>query len=98
MLPLQGFSESREMDEYFEITRRIHEIMGWHTYEGLNRIDGVKTTRPQSTFYLLADFNAYSDDFLANKITNSQKFSESLIQHPYHTALVGGDSLGLGED
>ena len=69
--------------------------MGEYSYNILNEIEGVKTTKPESTFYLLADFNAYSDDFLANKIMTSQKFSESLIQHPYHTALVGGDSLVL---
>ena len=92
---IAGFQESREMDEYFEITRSIHHIMGDYTYQALNKIEGVKTTKPESTFYLLANFNSYSDYFLANKISNSQKFSESLIQHPYHTALVGGDSLVL---
>ena len=92
---IAGFQESREMDEYFEITRSIHHIMGDYTYQALNKIEGVKTTKPESTFYLLANFNSYSDYFLANKISNSQKFSESLIQHPYHTALVEGDSLVL---
>ena len=92
---IAGFKESVEMDEYFEITRSIHHIMGDYAYQALNKIEGVKTTRPEATFYLLANFNAYSDYFLANKISNSQKFSESLIQHPYHTALVGGDSLVL---
>ena len=29
------------------------------------------------------------------KITTSQKLSEALIVHPYHTAIVGGDSLVL---
>lgn len=92
---IAGFQESREMEEYLEITRKIHQIMGEYTYQTLNKIEGVRTTKPESTFYLLANFNAYSDYFLANKISNSQKFSESLIQHPYHTALVGGDSLVL---
>jgi aspartate aminotransferase len=92
---IAGFQESREMDEYFEITRRIHQIMGDYTYRTLNEMEGVKTTKPEATFYLLANFNSYSDYFLENKISNSQKFSESLIQHPYHTALVGGDSLVL---
>lgn len=92
---IAGFKESREMDEYFEIARNIHHIMGDYTYQTLNQIEGVKTTKPESTFYLLANFNAYSDYFFANRISNSQKFSESLIQHPYHTALVGGDSLVL---
>ena len=92
---IAGFQDSPEMDEYFELARRIHQLMGDYTYQALNKIEGVKTTKPESTFYLLANFNAYSDYFLANKISNSQKFSESLIQHPYHTALVGGDSLVL---
>ena len=92
---IAGFQESAEMDEYFEITRSIHHIMGDYTYQALNKIEGVKTTRPEATFYLLANFNAYSDYFFANKISTSQKFSESIMQHPYHTALVGGDSLVL---
>ena len=92
---IAGFQDSPEMDEYFEIARRIHHIMGDYTYQALNKIDGVKTTKPEATFYLLANFNAYSDYFFTNKISNSQQFSESLIQHPYHTALVGGDSLVL---
>ena len=63
-----------------------------HQYK---KIDGVKATKPQGTFYLLADFNAYEPEFNASKIPTSQRFSESLILHPYHTAVVGGDSLVL---
>jgi len=92
---IAGFSESKEMDEYFKLARSIHEIMGEYVYNRLNQIDGIKTTKPASTFYLMADFNAYSDYLFAKKILTSQKFSESLMHHPYHTALVGGDSLVL---
>ncbi len=90
-----GFEISKEIDEYFETARRIHEIMGNHTYESISEIEGVKATKPDATFYLLADFNYYSTDFQKSKILTSQRFSESLIQHPYHTAIVGGDSLVL---
>ena len=90
-----GFTISKEMDEYFEITRRIHEIMGEYTYNALSKIDGIKATKPEATFYLLADFNTFENDFNGSKITTSQRFAESLIQHPYHTAIVGGDSLVL---
>ena len=92
---VQGFQISKEMDQYFEITRRIHEIMGEFTYHGLKHIPGIKATKPQATFYLLADFNEFSQEFEGSNIFTSQKFSESLIQHPYHTAIVGGDSLVL---
>ena len=92
---IAGFQVSKEMDEYFRVTRKIHQIMGQYVYEKLHEIPGVKATKPQATFYLLADFNQFSPEFNASKITTSQKFSESLIQHPYHTAIVGGDSLVL---
>ena len=92
---IAGFQVSREMDEYFQITRKIHELMGEYVYEKLREIPGVTSTKPQATFYLLADFNQFSPEFNASKITSSQKFSETLIQHPYHTAIVGGDSLVL---
>ena len=90
-----GFEISKEMNDYFEITRRIHEIMGEFTYHTLNQIEGVKTTKPQATFYLLADFNNFAHEFQAANIPTSQKFTESLILHPYHTAILGGDSLVL---
>ena len=92
---ITGFTKSKELDDYFEITRQIHRIMGEYTYTKLNEIEGVQATKPESTFYLLADFNSFSTDFDLNKIGTSQKFSESLIVHPYHTAIVGGDSLVL---
>ena len=90
-----GFQISKEMDEYFQITRKIHQIMGEYVYEKLHEIPGVTSTKPQATFYLLADFNRFTPEFNASKISTSQKFSETLIQHPYHTAIVGGDSLVL---
>lgn len=90
-----GFEISKEIDEYFDVTRAIHQIMGEYTYHALSAIEGVKVTKPDATFYLLADFNAFATDLQKANITTSQKLSESLIVHPYHTAIVGGDSLVL---
>ena len=90
-----GFEISKDMDEYFEITRNIHHIMGEYTHSSLLEIEGVKVTKPEATFYLLADFNAFATDLQKVKINTSQKLSESLMVHPYHTAIVGGDSLVL---
>jgi len=90
-----GFEISDEMNEYFTITRNIHKIMGEYTYNKLSEIKGVRVTKPEATFYLLADFNYYALELQTAKITTSQKLSEALIVHPYHTAIVGGDSLVL---
>ena len=92
---IAGFEISKELDEYFEVTRSIHQIMGEYTYHALSAIDGIKVTRPDATFYLLADFNVFAPDLQRVKIHTSQKLSESLMVHPYHTAIVGGDSLVL---
>jgi aspartate aminotransferase len=92
---IAGFEISDEMEEYFQVTRKIHQIIGDYTYNELISIDGVKATKPESTFYLLADFNSFSAELQKAKIFTSQKLSESLIIHPYHTAIVGGDSLVL---
>jgi aspartate aminotransferase len=69
--------------------------MGEYTYNALSAIEGIRLTKPDATFYLLADFNAFSAELRKANITTSQKLSESLIVHPYHTAIVGGDSLVL---
>jgi aspartate aminotransferase len=90
-----GFEISEEMDIYFDVTRKIHQIMGEYTYNTLSKIKGIRLTKPDATFYLLADFNVFANDLRKAKITTSQKLSESLIVHPYHTAIVGGDSLVL---
>ena len=90
-----GFEISKELDEYFEVTRSIHQIMGDYAYHALSAIDGIKVTKPDATFYLLADFNVFASDLQKAKIYTSQKLSESLMVHPYHTAIVGGDSLVL---
>jgi aspartate aminotransferase len=90
-----GFEISREMDEYFDVTRSIHHMMSEYTHHRLSIIEGVKTTKPDATFYLLADFNSFSTELQKAKIDTSQKLSESLIVHPYHTAIIGGDSLVL---
>jgi len=90
-----GFEISKEMDIYFDATRKIHHIMGEYTYNALSTIEGIRLTKPDATFYLLADFNAYSTELRKSKITTSQKLSEALIVHPYHTAIVCGDSLVL---
>lgn len=92
---VKGFEISDEINEYFEITREIHEIMGGYVYEELSKMEGVKVTKPEATFYLLADFNHYASELQTMKINTSQKLSEALIVHPYHTAIVGGDSLVL---
>jgi len=90
-----GFEISKEIDIYFDVTRNIHQIMGEYTYNALSTIEGIRLTKPDATFYLLADFNAFSAELRKANITTSQKLSESLIVHPYHTAIVGGDSLVL---
>jgi len=92
---IAGFEISSEINEYFEITRNIHQLIGEYTYNFLNKIDGVVSTKPEATFYLLADFNSFATELEENKINTSQKLSEALIVHPYHTAIVGGDSLVL---
>ena len=92
---IAGFEPSLEMTRYFEVTREIHRLMGEYAYHALSSIEGVRATRPDATFYLLADFNSFADYLQQADITTSQRLSESLIIHPYHTAIVGGDSLVL---
>jgi len=90
-----GFEISSEIEEYFQTTRSIHQLIGDYTYHSLNAIEGVKALKPEATFYLLADFNTFATDLQKLRIDTSQKLSEALIVHPYHTAIVGGDSLVL---
>ena len=90
-----GFEPGREMDGYLSTTRRIHAMVGEYAHRRLCEMDGVEATRPEATFYLLADFNGLAGDLAGAGIRTSQQLSEALIVHPYHTAIVGGDSLVL---
>ena len=90
-----GFEVSKEMDRYFAVTRGIHEIMAEYAHDALCAIPGVRATRPEATFYLLADFNGHAAGLGRAGIGTSRLLAESLIRHPYHTAIVGGNSLVL---
>lgn len=90
-----GFEPGPGVDGYLAATREIHRIMGEYSFRALSAIDGVAATRPSATFYLLADFNGIAPGLRRAGIRTSQQLSEAMIAHPYHTAIVGGDSLVL---
>ena len=90
-----GFEINLEIDKYLQITRNINQIMGEYLFDMLTAIEGVRVIKPQGTFYLLADFNTFAAELTNANITTSQQLTESLIKHPYHTDVVGGDSFVL---
>lgn len=90
-----GLEISPEVDKYLQTTRSINQIMGEYVFDAFSAIDGVKVIKPQATFYLLADFSAFTAELTRANIDTSQQLAESLIRHPYHTDVVGGDSFVL---
>ena len=87
-----------EIDEYMDITRQIHRIMGEQLSSEFNKIDGIKATTPYGGFYFFVDFNGLSSDLKRKGVNTSNELGQSLISCPHHLATVTGDSCLLRPD
>ncbi len=95
---ITAYSKNKEIEEYFEITRKIHEMTGKYFSEQFNEIKGIKATKPKGGFYFFADFNELKKDLKRKKIKTSNQLAESLLSHPFHIAVITGDSVMLKEN
>ena len=89
---ITAYEPNEEIEEYFEITRQIHRIMGTHLSEEWNKVDYVNCTKPEGAFYFFADFNLLSDDLKRKGVMTSNELAESLISIPHYLATVTGDA------
>ena len=54
---IKAYEPNDEIEEYINITRQIHRIMGHYLSDEWNKVDGIKATQPDGAFYFFADFN-----------------------------------------
>lgn len=95
---ITAYEPNEEIEEYFTVTREIHRIMGQFMSDNFNKIDGIKATVPEGTFYFFADFNELAEDLRKNSVSTSNDLGRSLIAHPHHIATVTGDACMLKPD
>lgn len=93
-----AFSKNQEIDEYFQVTRDIHRIMGTYMSEGFNAIEGLRATNPRGAFYFFIDLNEISDQLRLSGVKDSNQLSKAMIDHPFHVAAVTGDACLLRKD
>jgi len=77
------YSESEEMEAYFQITREIHRIMGRIISTSCNKIPGLKATLPQGGFYFFLDFQALAEGFRQKGLKTSNQLGLELLDHPH---------------
>ena len=73
-------------------------MIGRYTSDGFNKIEGIRATRPKGTFYFYADFNLLAGNLKRKGVHDSNALGKSLLDHPYHIAVVTGDALMLRPD
>ena len=95
---IAAYEENKEIDEYMVTIREIHRIMGRCISRRFNEIEGITATRPDGSFYFLADFNKLKPRLKDVGICNSNDLSRVLLEHPYRVALVTGDSIRVRAD
>ncbi|MGI9566647.1 MAG: pyridoxal phosphate-dependent aminotransferase [Nitrosopumilus sp.] len=95
---IRAYEPNDEIEEYINITRQIHRIMGTYLSARWNQVDGVRATIPQGAFYFFADFNELSADLKRKGVATSNQLAESLISCPYHIGAVTGDANMLESD
>ena len=93
-----AYESKPEINEYFEITRQIHRIMGQYLSSEFNKISEIKATIPQGGFYFFVDFNEMSSDLKRKGVMTSNQLGSSLISCPHHIATVTGDACLLKEE
>ena len=95
---IKAYEPNEEIDEYINITRQIHRIMGHYLSDEWNKVDGIKATRPDGAFYFFADFNDLKPDLKKKGVATSNQLGESLLSCPFHLGTVTGDACMLDPD
>ncbi|PJC50734.1 MAG: aminotransferase class I/II [Nitrosopumilales archaeon CG_4_9_14_0_2_um_filter_34_16] len=95
---IKAYEPNSEIDDYINMTREIHRIMGTYLSEEWGKVEGITTTKPKGAFYFFADFNQLSDDLKRKNVMTSNQLGESLLSCPFHIAVVTGDACMLEPD
>ncbi len=92
---IKAYEPNEEIEEYINITRQIHRIMGTYLSEEWNKVDGIKATKPEGGFYFFADFNELAADLKKKGVTTSNQLGESSLSCPHHIGIITGDACLL---
>ena len=92
---IKAYEPNEEIEEYINITRQIHRIMGTYLSEEWNKVDGIKATKPEGGFYFFADFNELAADLKKKGVTTSNQLGESALSCPHHIGIITGDACML---
>ena len=95
---IKAYEPNEEIEEYINITRQIHRIMGTYLSEEWNKVDGIKATKPEGGFYFFADFNELAADLKKKGVTTSNQLGESALSCPHHIGIITGDACLLEPD
>jgi aspartate aminotransferase len=95
---ITAYSPNEEIEDYFEITRNIHRMVGNFMAKGLNSIEGLQSTIPEGGFYCFVSFNELKDELNKKGVNDSNALADSLLSHPHHIATVTGDAVMLEPD
>jgi aspartate aminotransferase len=95
---IKAYEPNEEIDEYIEIARQLHRMMGSYMSAAFDEIDGIKASTPKGAFYFFADFNELSEYLIKKGVKNSNALMYSLISHPFHIATISGDTCLLDPD
>lgn len=95
---ITAYSPNPAIEEYFEVTRDIHRMMGEYFSKAFSSIDGVTTTVPRGAFYFLMEMNALKPDLQRRGVRTANELERALIAHPHHVATVTGDAIMMPQD
>jgi aspartate aminotransferase len=95
---IKAYEPNDEIEDYINITRQIHRIMGHYLSTEWNKVDEIKATHPDGGFYFFVDFNEFASDLKKKGVTTSNQLGESLLSCPHHLGTVTGDACMLDPD
>jgi aspartate aminotransferase len=95
---ITAYEPNDEIEDYINITRQIHRMMGQYLSDEWNKVDGIKATYPEGGFYFFVDFNEFTSDLKKKGVATSNQLGESLLSCPFHLGTVTGDACMLDPD
>jgi aspartate aminotransferase len=95
---IASYLPNEELEDYIRTLRQIHALVGEFMSTEINKIESIKATVPQGTFYLFVDFNDLKEKLKEKGVNTSNDLEQSLMGHPFHMITITGDACMLDPD
>lgn len=94
---ITAYQTTPQMQTFIDQTRKVHQAVAGYVTDTLQTM-GLPCSIPEGSFYVVIDFNRFKSSLRTYHFDTAHALTHSLLEAPYHIALVMGAALGCAED